>query len=178
MAIKKLLLVDNCCACASSSAEYTVALVCPNPKEIAVRSVDISRKYSIFNSLLQIYAEKHFNEKDWKKIADDEDFNDEILRKVQDICRKDGCQSFEIPKRIKVVQENWSPESGLVNDALKLKRKAIGEKYKDDIKQMYREKSGERKKPRKDDNKKQDQSASQFVFYIFISAFYICKFMF
>ncbi|CAF1053768.1 unnamed protein product [Adineta ricciae] len=138
MAIKKLLLVDNCCACASSSAEYTIALVCPNPKEIA------------------IYAEKHFNEKDWKKIADDEDFNDEILRKVQDICRKDGCQSFEIPKRIKVVQENWSPESGLVNDALKLKRKAIGEKYKDDIKQMYREKPGERKKSRKDDNKKQD----------------------
>ncbi|UJR08757.1 hypothetical protein I4U23_013014 [Adineta vaga] len=140
MAVKKLLFVDNCCACASSSAEFTVALVCPNPKEISM------------------YAEKHFNEKDWKKIADDDDFNDEILRKVQDICRKDKCQSFEIPKRIKIVQDSWSPESGLVNDALKLKRKAIGEKYKDDIKKLYKEKSSEtKKKPRKDgDEKKQD----------------------
>ena len=44
MAVKKLLLVENCCACASSSAEYTVALVCPNPKEISVGAIDISRE--------------------------------------------------------------------------------------------------------------------------------------
>jgi hypothetical protein len=37
MAIGKIPIVDNCCLCASSSAEYTVILICPNPKQMAVR---------------------------------------------------------------------------------------------------------------------------------------------
>lgn len=82
-------------------------------------------------------AEKHFNEKDWKKLADDEEFNGKILEKVHDACKDNGIEKFETPKRIKIVTESWTPESGLVNDALKLKRKAINEKYKDDIEQMY-----------------------------------------
>jgi hypothetical protein len=39
-----------------------------------------------------------------------------------------------------VVIEPWLPESGLVTDALKLKRKAIEQKYKDDIEDLYQEK--------------------------------------
>ncbi len=39
-----------------------------------------------------------------------------------------------------MVIEPWLPESGLVTDALKLKRKAIEQKYKDDIEDLYQEK--------------------------------------
>ena len=82
-------------------------------------------------------AEKHFNEKDWKKLADDEKLNGQILEKVQDTCKDNAVEDFETPRRIKIVTDSWTPDSGLVNDALKLKRKAIEEKYKDDIEQLY-----------------------------------------
>ncbi|CAF3295265.1 unnamed protein product [Rotaria sp. Silwood2] len=138
MSIKKLLFIENCCVCASSKSEHIVVLIAPNSKE-AMK-----------------YAEKHYDEKDWKKLADDEDFNDDILRKVKDVCRKDGIQNFEIPKRIKIVTDSWTPDSGLVNDALKLKRKAIDEKYKDEIKQLYEDISNKDRK--KDQLKKKKRS--------------------
>jgi hypothetical protein len=37
MAISKFPIVENCCLCASASADYTVVLICPNPKQLAVR---------------------------------------------------------------------------------------------------------------------------------------------
>jgi long-subunit acyl-CoA synthetase (AMP-forming) len=35
-AISKSPIVENCCLCASSSAEHTVALISPKPKEMEV----------------------------------------------------------------------------------------------------------------------------------------------
>lgn len=120
MSIKKLLLVDNCCVCASDEYNHTVALIVPNTKEISS------------------YAKKHFNQDDWKQIANDEDFNDQIRRQIHDACKTNGIQNYEIPKSILIVTEPWSPESGLVNDALKLKRKAIQQHYKQQIEQLYK----------------------------------------
>ena len=91
-------------------------------------------------------AEKHFHEKDWKKFVDDEKFNGKILEKVQDTCKDNGVDDFEIPQRIKIVTDSWTPDSGLVNDALKLKRKAIEEKYKADIERLYDDHSSTKSK--------------------------------
>ncbi len=119
MAISKFPIVENCCLCASASAEYTVILICPNPKQI------------------QGYSEKHFGEKEWQKLVDDQEFNEHILKDIQDVCHKGGIERFETPQRIKIITEPWTPETGLVTDALKLKRKAIEQKYKDDIEDLY-----------------------------------------
>lgn len=40
-----------------------------------------------------------------------------------------------------MVTDAWTPDTGLVTDALKLKRKAIEEKYKEDIDELYGEKN-------------------------------------
>lgn len=45
-----------------------------------------------------------------------------------------------MPQRITIVTDTWLPESGLVTDALKLKRKAIEQKYRREIRSMYQEK--------------------------------------
>ena len=37
MAINKISMIDNCCVFASSSKEHTVALICPNSKDMEVR---------------------------------------------------------------------------------------------------------------------------------------------
>ncbi len=53
---------------------------------------------------------------------------------------------------MKVVTDSWTPETGLVTDALKLKRKAIEQKYKDDIEQLYGEKPKENKSKSKENS--------------------------
>ncbi len=53
-----------------------------------------------------------------------------------------------MPQRVKIVTELWTPETGLVTDALKLKRKAIEQKYKDDIEDLYLD------KPKKNSSKR------------------------
>ncbi|CAF3757471.1 unnamed protein product [Rotaria sp. Silwood1] len=60
-----------------------------------------------------------------------------VLKEVQDACRKGGIERFETSQHIKTITELWTSETGLVTDALKLKRKAIEQKYKDDIDDLY-----------------------------------------
>ena len=44
-AISKSSIVENCCLCASSSAEHTVALICPKPKEMEVSLLKLVSKF-------------------------------------------------------------------------------------------------------------------------------------
>lgn len=46
-------------------------------------------------------------------------------------------ERFEIPRKIRLSPEPWTPETGLVTDAFKLKRKELKTHYQDDIERMY-----------------------------------------
>lgn len=46
-------------------------------------------------------------------------------------------EKFEIPAKIKVLPEPWTPESGLVTAALKLKRENIRKAFADDLAKLY-----------------------------------------
>jgi len=46
-------------------------------------------------------------------------------------------ERFEIPRKICLSIEPWTPETGLVTDAFKLKRKELKTHYQDDIERMY-----------------------------------------
>jgi long-subunit acyl-CoA synthetase (AMP-forming) len=84
-------------------------------------------------------------------LIDDEEFCEQVLKDVQEACKKGGIEKFEMPQRIKIVTEPWIPESGLVTDALKLKRKAIEQKYREEIDDLYddRPKNKSSKRPKK-----------------------------
>lgn len=44
---------------------------------------------------------------------------------------------FELPAKIKLIPESWTPESGLVTAALKLKREPLKARYKNELEKMY-----------------------------------------
>lgn len=44
---------------------------------------------------------------------------------------------FEIPAKIKLLAEPWTPESGLVTAALKLKRETIRKEFSADLAALY-----------------------------------------
>lgn len=68
---------------------------------------------------------------------DQDDFNQMILKEVQEACKKGYIERFETPQQVHIVKESWTPETDLVTDALKLKRKAIENKYRDLIEDLY-----------------------------------------
>ncbi|XP_020228499.1 long chain acyl-CoA synthetase 9, chloroplastic [Cajanus cajan] len=46
-------------------------------------------------------------------------------------------EKFEIPAKIKLVSDPWTPESGLVTAALKLKREIIRKTFQEDLSKLY-----------------------------------------
>ena len=60
-----------------------------------------------------------------------------LTKELVAFCLKHGLQRFEVPTKIIFVHEIWLPDTGLVTDSLKLKRKAIETFYKDDIDRVY-----------------------------------------
>jgi long-chain acyl-CoA synthetase len=46
-------------------------------------------------------------------------------------------EKFETPAKVKLIPDPWSPESGLVTAALKLKREVIRKKYENDLAELY-----------------------------------------
>jgi long-subunit acyl-CoA synthetase (AMP-forming) len=51
MPIMKVPIIENCCLCASASSEYTVLLICPNVKNMAVSFIHFSFYCFIFFNL-------------------------------------------------------------------------------------------------------------------------------
>ncbi|VAI16975.1 unnamed protein product [Triticum turgidum subsp. durum] len=67
--------------------------------------------------------------------------NDQAIKEVQQSLSKAAkaarLEKFEIPARIILLPEPWTPESGLVTAALKLKREQLKAKFKDDLNKLY-----------------------------------------
>ncbi|WCJ44641.1 long chain acyl-CoA synthetase 9 [Euphorbia peplus] len=51
--------------------------------------------------------------------------------------KKARLEKFEIPAKIKLLSEPWTPESGLVTAALKIKREAIRKAFSEELNQLY-----------------------------------------
>lgn len=67
--------------------------------------------------------------------------NDQAIKEVQQSLSKAAkaarLEKFEIPAKIILLPEPWTPESGLVTAALKLKREQLKAKFKDDLNKLY-----------------------------------------
>lgn len=81
-----------------------------------------------------------------KKGIDYTDFSD-LCRKEETIKEVHGSlvkaakaarlEKFEIPAKIKLLSEQWTPESGLVTAALKIKRESIRKAFSEDLANLY-----------------------------------------
>jgi long-chain acyl-CoA synthetase len=126
--MKLLNFVDNCCVIADPSKVNCVALVCPNLNVIReyISSNDAANSANISNiENLCKYLEKN------------KDLVEKFTKQNIEHCLKHGIDRFEIPTRIKFVKEAWMPDSGLVTDSMKLKRKEIDKFYSNEIKELY-----------------------------------------
>jgi long-chain acyl-CoA synthetase len=112
--------IENICVLANGNYNYTIAIVSPNP------------------NTLQTYA-KTAKLKDLtvEQLCSNADVQDAVLKEIAAFGKSVGLSKFEIPTKIKLAHETWTPDSGLVTAALKIRRKQIEDFYKDDISIMY-----------------------------------------
>ena len=109
-------LVDNMCLFADVGKNYTVALVIPNLS--AVQALTGTNQ-----SLETLCSDAHVTER--------------VLSQMIEWGSSSNLETFEIPSRIKLVSETWTPDSGLVTAALKIRRHQVKEFYKHTIHELF-----------------------------------------
>ncbi|NXA32547.1 ACSL4 ligase, partial [Eudromia elegans] len=118
-ALKNCPLIDNICAYAKSDQSYVISFVVPNQKKLTA------------------LAEQKGITGTWVDICNNPIMEAEILREIKEVANKMKLERFEIPIKVRLSPEPWTPETGLVTDAFKLKRKELKNHYLNDIERMY-----------------------------------------
>lgn len=112
-------LVDNICVYGNSFETFLVALVVPAPKALA----DLAKKVGVTGEFEELCGNKAV-------VA-------EFVKELQAHGKKGKLEKFEIPQKITLCTEVWTPAMDLLTEAMKLKRRPIENKYKADIDRMY-----------------------------------------
>ena len=119
--LKSCQIVDNICAYADGKHNFTVAFVVPNPLVLS----DIAKR------LNKDPAES------LEKLCKDQDVIKGVLDQIKVFGEKAGLSKYEVPVKIKLCHETWTPDSGLVTAALKIRRRPIQEFYHRDLQLMF-----------------------------------------
>ncbi|XP_077604700.1 fatty acid CoA ligase Acsl3 [Crocuta crocuta] len=118
-ALKNLSLIDNICAYANSYHSYVIGFVVPNQKELT----ELARRKGLQGT--------------WEELCNSCEMENEVLKVLSEAAVSASLEKFEIPVKIRLSPEPWTPETGLVTDAFKLKRKELKTHYQADIERMY-----------------------------------------
>ncbi|XP_005796031.1 long-chain-fatty-acid--CoA ligase 3-like [Xiphophorus maculatus] len=117
--LKNCPLIDNICAYANSEESYVISFVVPNHKYLMALAEQVQIKGT------------------WEELCNNPKMEKEVLRIITEAAVSGKLEKFEIPKKIRLSSEPWTPETGLVTDAFKLKRKELKTHYQEDIERMY-----------------------------------------
>ena len=118
--LKTLHLVENICVYGDAMTSHCVALIVPNPAKLKAIADRFGLGYETFEELCA-----------------DTKLNQAILKELCEHGRNAGLKRFELPGAITLVKEEWTPDSGLVTSAFKLKRRPIQDFYQKEINFMY-----------------------------------------
>jgi long-chain acyl-CoA synthetase len=119
---------------------------------------DSEREYPVALVLPQESYLKSKHNGDIAELVDDEEVNKAVLKSLQDEARKANLGKAETVQKIKLINDEWTVENGMLSSAEKLKHNAIAKKYKDEIEELYGEKS-DKKSSKKTEKKKQPEES-------------------
>ncbi|KAK6102027.1 AMP-binding enzyme family protein [Brugia pahangi] len=120
-------LIDNICCYGDSLSSYLIALVVPNKKHLT----EMAEQFDISPS-------------SWTDMCHNVEIVKEYQRRMEEHAMKNHLLKNELPGKIYLCDEIWTAETGLLTEAMKLKRRLIKEKYEQVIAQLYRDDSYKR----------------------------------
>ncbi|XP_057733322.1 long chain acyl-CoA synthetase 8 [Arachis stenosperma] len=112
--------VDSVMVHADPFHNYCVALIVPSRKSLENWAQQAGTEY-----------------KDFPELCSKTESTNEVLQAINKVAKAGKLQKSEIPAKIKLLPDPWTPESGLVTAALKIKREQLKAKFKDDLKKLY-----------------------------------------
>ncbi|KAI6895283.1 acetyl-CoA synthetase-like protein [Hortaea werneckii] len=112
--------VGNICVHADQSKNKPVAIVVPNEP-----------------ALKKIAGENGVDGSGLEDLCHNKKMNQAVLKEMQNSGKKGGLAGMEIIEGVVLSDEEWTPQNGLVTSAQKLNRKAITQKYQDQIDKAY-----------------------------------------
>jgi long-chain acyl-CoA synthetase len=127
--MKSCPMVDNLCIYGDSFQTYIVALVVPNPKALKTMAKALNKEHLSHEQLCR-----------------DQEIVAGVMKAIVAHGKKAKLNKMEIPTKIWLCTEEWSPDSGLVTAALKLRRRNIQDYYKSHIERLYGIESGAQSK--------------------------------
>ncbi|XP_053203629.1 long-chain-fatty-acid--CoA ligase 4-like [Panonychus citri] len=114
-------IVDNICVYGDSYHDYLIAIVVPNEKGLRNLAKTLNKEHLSHSQLC----------KDPVML--------EVVKKVlTDRAAQVKLNRTERPAKILLVDDEWTPDSGLVTAAMKIRRKNIQERYINEINRMYK----------------------------------------
>jgi len=113
-------LVENIWVYGNSFQNFVIAFVCPNKKQL----IAIAEKLNI-------------NSQSFEQLCKNKDIIKAVQQELENHGKKGKLEKAEVPQRIYLSSEVWTPEAGLLTDALKLKRRPLEDHYKKEIEQLY-----------------------------------------
>ncbi|XP_027341396.1 long chain acyl-CoA synthetase 8 isoform X2 [Abrus precatorius] len=75
--------------------------------------------------------------KDFPDLCNKPETVTEVLQSISKVAKASKLEKTEIPAKIKLLPDPWTPESGIVTAALKIKREQLKAKFKDDLQKLY-----------------------------------------
>jgi len=115
--LKTAPIIENICCYADPSRDFIIAIIIPDKKQ-----------------LKKINPELDLNE-----ACNHREVKKDVVAKLKEYGIKNGLKNFEIPAKVLIVLDKWTPKNGLVTAALKIRRKFIYDKYQKEIKATYNE---------------------------------------
>lgn len=113
-------LIDNVCVYGCQLEAYVIALIVPNQKYLEKLADEIG-----------------VNTSDWSRLCKNKEVIKEFKRRLDAHAIKNNLVKAEIPGKVYLCDEVWTSESGLLTEALKLKRRPLKEKYESVIDSLY-----------------------------------------
>ena len=114
-------MVDSICVVVRSDQIFSTAIIVPDTNNLVKFAQDSVGKTGFTP----------------EQLCQDNSIKAALCKSLLSFGLLNGLEKFEIPKKIALVLDEWTPESGLITAASKLKRKEVEKHYLSEIEKMY-----------------------------------------
>ncbi|KAK2573758.1 Long-chain-fatty-acid--CoA ligase 4 [Acropora cervicornis] len=112
--------IEVVCIYAQSSHSYVVCLAVPRPKQLKALAASLGVMTD-----------------EWVQLCKNKAITEAVLKDLHALGKAKRLEKFEIPQRLTLVSEQWTPDTELVTASLKLKRMNITAHYREVLEAMY-----------------------------------------
>lgn len=112
--------MENLVIHANSYCDYLIAIVQPNAANIRKLAQSMQKSVDKLNELYE-----------------DADIRRAVVDELNRLGAEHSLLPIEVPQKVKLVTEVWTPQNGFLTELMKIKRRQIYEFYKKSLDAMY-----------------------------------------